>query len=361
MNKVRVFRDQIPKGLIDQHKHSLLIRLFLPEMKDPLKKKNTMENEFMETVNHSSVTEFWLLGFSEFPELQFPLFTLFSLLYMMAVLGNLLVICIVYANRNLHIPMYFFLSNLSVIDVFSLTITVPKLLAILLTQSNRIPFNECILQMYCFFAFTETEFLLLGVMSYDRYVAICNPLRYSIIMNKRVCDLLAAASWVASLIDSLPHTVVISQFSFCDSNIINHFFCDFTALLKLSCTDTSILDTMTFVEGVVSGFTPFLLTLTSYVFIISTILKIHSREGKNKVFSTCSSHLTVLIMSYGAVLGVYMQPSSGNSMNSNKLPVIIYIVILPLLNPLIYSLRSKELNVALKKAISRRLTWLTTR
>ncbi|XP_030043883.1 olfactory receptor 1J2-like [Microcaecilia unicolor] len=319
-----------------------------------------MELDFRVKKNQTIVTEFLILGFSEFPELQLPLFTLFSFLYLMAVLGNLLVICIICADRHLHIPMYFFLANLSVLDISSSTIAVPKLLVILLTQSNTISFTECILQMYCFFTCTEVEFLLLTAMSYDRYVAICNPLRYPIIMNKRVCALLAAASWITSLIELLPHTIVVSQFSFCDSNVINHIFCDFTALLKLSCTDISIIDTITFTEGVLSGFTPFFLTLTSYVFIISTILRIHSREGKLKAFSTCSSHLTVLVLLYGAMLGAYMQPSSWNSVNSSKFPVIIYIAILPLLNPLIYSLRSKELNVALKKAISRKSTLITT-
>ncbi|XP_029435810.1 olfactory receptor 1F1-like [Rhinatrema bivittatum] len=316
-----------------------------------------MVHNFREMGNHTGVTEFLLLGFSEFPEMQFPLFTLFSLLYLMTVLGNLLVISIVCADRHLHTPMYFFLANLSILDISSLKVTVPKLLAILLKQSNIITFTDCFIQMYCFSVCVEIEFLLLTAMAYDRYVAICNPLHYTIIMNKRVCALLAAVSWLAGLIDTLPHTVVTSQLSFCDSNVINHFFCDFTELLKLSCSDTSVIESMTYVEGVFEVFTPFLLTLTSYVFIISTILKIHSREGKRKAFSTCSSHLTVIILAYGTILGVYLQPSSEDSKKSNKLHTTLYIIILPLLNPLIYSLRSKELKVALKKALCRILTF----
>nr|XP_033779232.1 olfactory receptor 1J4-like [Geotrypetes seraphini] len=315
-----------------------------------------MDREDRESANRSSVTEFLILGFSEFPELQRPLFSLFSILYLMAVLGNLLVICIVCADRHLHIPMYFFLTNLSALDISSMTVTVPKLLAILQAQSNTISFNLCILQAHCFYSCTETEFLILTAMAYDRYVAIYNPLRYTIIMNKRICALLAAVSWITGFLEVLPHTIVVSRFSFCESNKINHFFCDYIALIKLSCTDTSVLDIITFTEGVLSFFTPFLLTLTSYVFIISTILSIRSREGKSKAFSTCSSHLTVIALLYGTLIGVYMQPSSDNSVNSNKLPTIMYTVILPLLNPLIYSLRSKELNVALKKAISRQVT-----
>ncbi|XP_029435862.1 olfactory receptor 1019-like [Rhinatrema bivittatum] len=313
-----------------------------------------MKHAYRETGNHSSITEFLILGFSEFPELQLPLFILFSFLYLMAVLGNLLVIFIVCADRHLHSPMYFFLANLSILDISSLTVTVPKLLSILLTQNNIISFSKCITQLYCFLACVEIEFLLLTAMAYDRYVAICNPLRYTIIMNKRVCALLAAVSWIAGFLEILPYTIVISHFSFCDSNVINHFFCDSMALLKLSCTDTSIIETMTFVESVFSGFTPFLLTLTSYVFIISTILKIRSREGKSKAFSTCSSHLTVIILLYGTMIGVYVQPSSGDSVKSNKFVTAIYTATLPLLNPLIYSLRSKELKVALRKFISRK-------
>ncbi|XP_029441813.1 olfactory receptor 1J4-like [Rhinatrema bivittatum] len=233
------------------------------------------------TGNHSDVTEFLILGFSEFPDLQIHFFILFLFLYLMAVLGNLLIICIVCADPHLHTPMYFFLVNLSVLDISSLTVTVPKLLAILLTQSNLISFHECILQMFCFLSGPAVEFLLLTAMAYDRYVAICNPLRYTIIMNRRVCALLAGISWIAGFLDALPHYIIISQFSFCDSNVINHFFCDIRALLKLSCTDTSVITTITFVE-----------------------------EGKSKAFSTCSSHLTVLILSYGTILGVYMQPRS---------------------------------------------------
>ncbi|XP_029435847.1 olfactory receptor 8D4-like [Rhinatrema bivittatum] len=303
--------------------------------------------------NDTGVTEFLLLGFSEFPELQLPLFALFSLFFLMAVLGNLLVISTVCGNRQLHTPMYFFLLNLSALDISSVMVIVPKLLAILLTQSNTISFSACIIQLYCYLACVEIEFTLLTAMAYDRYVAICNPLHYTIIMNKRVCALLAAVSWVTGFIDALPHTIVISHFSFCDSNVINHFFCDITVLLKISCTDIAVTLNMTFVVSVFAVFTPFFLTLTSYVFIISTILKIRSREGKSKAFSTCSSHLTVIILLYGTIIGVYIHPESGDSIRSSKLSTAVYIIMLPLLNPLIYSLRSKELNVALKQAITR--------
>ncbi|XP_030042320.1 olfactory receptor 1F1-like [Microcaecilia unicolor] len=302
-------------------------------------------------VNHSSVTEFFILGFPEFPELQLHLFILFSFLYLMAVLGNLLVICIVCADRHLHIPMYFFLAILSALDICSLTTIVPKMLAILLAKNYDISLWGCFLQMYCYMICVVTEFALLTAMSYDRYIAICNPLRYLNIMNKRVCAVLAAASWVVGMLNPLPPHIVISQFLFCDSNVINHFFCEVVAVVKLSCSDTSIIETMSYTLGLFVVLMPFLLTLTSYVFIISTILKIRSSKGKSKAFSTCSSHLTVILLAYGTMIGVYIHPGSMDTAEPNKLPIAMYIVTLPLLNPLIYSLRSRELKVALKKAL----------
>ncbi|XP_030042312.1 olfactory receptor 8D4-like [Microcaecilia unicolor] len=302
-------------------------------------------------MNHTRVTEFLILGFPEFPELQLPFFILFSVLYLMAMLGNLLVICIVCADRHLHIPMYFFLANLSVLDICSLTTIVPKMLAILLAKNYDISFAGCFLQMYCYSICICIEFVLLTAMSYDRYIAICNPLRYLDIMNKRACAVLAAASWVVGMLDPLAHNIAISQLTFCDSNLINHFFCEIAAVVKLSCSDTSIIETMSYTLGLFVVLVPFLLTLTSYVFIISTILKIRSSKGKSKAFSTCSSHLTVILLAYGTMIGVYIHPGAMDSADLNKLPIAMYIVTLPLLNPLIYSLRSRELKVALKKTI----------
>nr|XP_033779370.1 olfactory receptor 5V1-like [Geotrypetes seraphini]XP_033779371.1 olfactory receptor 5V1-like [Geotrypetes seraphini] len=302
-------------------------------------------------VNHTSVTELLILGFPEFPELQFPLSTIFSLLYLMAVLGNLLIICIICADRQLHIPMYFFLANLSALDICSLTSIVPKMLTILLAKNYNISFVGCILQMYCYMLCIATEYALLTAMAYDRYIAICNPLRYFNIMNMRACSVLAGASWIVGLVESLPHSIVVSQLPFCDSNVINHFFCEVTALVKLSCSDNSIIQAMNYILGLFVLFIPFLLIFTSYIFIISSILRIHSSKGKSKAFSTCSSHLTVILLAYGTMIGVYMNPGSVDSVDQNKLPIAMYIVTLPLLNPVIYSLRSRELKVALKRVI----------
>nr|XP_033779225.1 olfactory receptor 13F1-like [Geotrypetes seraphini] len=302
-------------------------------------------------VNYTRVKEFLILGFPEFPELQLPLFTLFLLLYLMAVLGNLLVICITCVDRHLHTPMYFFLANLSALDICSLTSIVPKLLAVLLAKNYNISFVGCILQMYCYTICVTTEFTLLTAMAYDRYVAICNPLRYLNIMNKKACAVLAAASWIAGLVETLPHNIAVSQIPFFISNVINHFFCEMAALVKLSSSDTSAIQMMNYIVALFVLFLPFLLTLTSYVFIISSILKIRSSTGKSKAFSTCSSHLTVILLAYGTMIGMYIHPWSMDSADTNKLPVAMYIVTLPLLNPLIYSLRSRELKVALRKAI----------
>ncbi|XP_029435952.1 olfactory receptor 5V1-like [Rhinatrema bivittatum] len=307
--------------------------------------------------NQSGVTEFLILGFSDFQELKLPLFTLFLLIYLMAVLGNLLIICIVSDNRHLHTPMYFFLANLSLIDVCSLTVTVPKLLVVLLTQNNAISFSDCILQLYCYIVCIATEFMLLAVMAYDRYVAICNPLRYTIIMTRRISALLAAFSWSAGLIEPLPQAIIISRFSFCSSNEIVHFFCDFTALMKLSCTETSSIELLNIVEGVFTGLTPFVLILTSYVCIILSIMKsIHSAEGRHKAFSTCSSHLLVVILFYGTLMCIYLRPSSDYNMDNNMLVTVIFIFLIPLVNPLIYSIRNKDLKVALQKSLGRVLS-----
>ncbi|XP_029435738.1 olfactory receptor 8D4-like [Rhinatrema bivittatum] len=307
--------------------------------------------------NHSGVTEFLILGFSEFHELKLPLFTLFLLIYLMAVLGNLLIICIVCADRHLHTPMYFFLANLSLIDVCSLTVTAPKLLAVLLTQNNAISFSDCILQMYFYMICTGTEFILLAVMAYDRYVAICNPLRYTIIMTRRICVLLAAFSWATGFIETLPQVIIISRFSFCSSNEIVHFFCDFTALMKLSCSETSTVELLNYIIGVFTDLTPFVFILTSYVCIILSIMKsIHSAEGRRKAFSTCSSHLLVVMLFYGTLMCVYLQPSSDYNMDNNMLVTVIFTFLMPLVNPLIYSIRNKDLKVALQKSLGRELS-----
>nr|XP_033799939.1 olfactory receptor 1F1-like [Geotrypetes seraphini] len=315
----------------------------------------------MEKTNHSEVTEFIILGFFELPKMQFLLFLVFLIIYLMSLTGNLLIISTVYSDSNLHSPMYFFLTNLSFLEICYVTVTVPKLLAVLIAQNKTISFMQCMTQMYLFFACTDTEAYLLTAMAYDRYVAICKPLHYTIIMNKKVCFILAIVSWTISFLNPVPQVTLISQSSFCNSNEINHFFCDITALMTLSCSETSVIENINYFEGSVLGLTPFILTIISYVYIISAVLKIQSAKGRQKAFSTCSSHLTVVLLFYGTCISVYVRPQSADSMDINKLLNVVYITAIPLLNPLIYSLRNKELKGALWKANRRVKNYFSSR
>ncbi|XP_030066610.1 olfactory receptor 1019-like [Microcaecilia unicolor] len=304
----------------------------------------------MQKMNHTKVTEFIILGFSDLPEMQLLFFLVFLMIYLMSLTGNFLIISAVCSDSHLHNPMFFFLINLSFLEICYVTVTVPRLLAMLITKIKAISFTACLTQLYLFLSCTCTEFYLLTAMAYDRYVAICNPLHYTIIMNKKVYGLLVAASWIIGFMDPVAHVVFASRLTFCGSNIINHFFCDITALMKLACSGAYLIETVNYIVGSLFAFSPFLLTITSYVLIISAILKIHSVEGRYKTFSTCSSHLTVVLLFYGTSMGVYMRPSSVFSVNQNKLLTVVYITVIPLLNPLIYGLRSKELKRALWKA-----------
>ncbi|XP_030066635.1 olfactory receptor 5V1-like [Microcaecilia unicolor] len=304
----------------------------------------------MEKTNHSKGTEFIILGFSVLPEIQLLLFLVFLIIYLMCFIGNFLIIFTVCSDSHLHSPMFFFLINLSFLEICYMTVTVPKLLAVLIAQNRAISFIQCMTQMYLFLSCTSTEFYLLTAMAYDRYVAICKPLHYTIIMNKKVCIILAIVSWTIAFLDPVPQVTLISQSSFCSSNEINHFFCDFTALMTLSCSGTSIIENINYIEGPLLGLTPFILTIISYVYIISAVLKIHSATSRQKTFSTCSSHLIVVLLFYGTTIGVYLRPQTSYSMNLNKLLTVVYITAIPLLNPLIYSLRNKELKGSLWKA-----------
>ncbi|XP_030066615.1 olfactory receptor 5A2-like [Microcaecilia unicolor] len=287
------------------------------------------------------------------PEMQPLLFLLFLIIYLMCLSGNLLIIFTVCSDSHLHSPMFFFLCNLSFLEICYVTVTVPKLLAVLIAQNKTISFMQCLIQMYMFMACTDVECYLLTAMAYDRYVAICKPLHYTIIMNKKVCIILAIVSWSFSFLIPVPHFTSISQSSFCSSHKINHFFCDMTALMSLSCSGTYVIETLTYIEGSLLGFSPLILTIISYVYIISAILRIQSAKGRQKAFSTCSSHLTVVLLFYGTSFGVYMRPQTAYSTDLNKLLTVVYITVIPLLNPLIYSLRNKELKETLWKTTRR--------
>nr|XP_033779160.1 olfactory receptor 1019-like [Geotrypetes seraphini] len=303
----------------------------------------------MEKENFSTVTEFMILGFPEFPGLQVPLFFLFLLIYLTILMGNVTIITVTCLDSRLHTPMYFFLSNLSFFDISYTSVTLPKLLDVLLRKNYHISFGGCFTQMYIFLCLACMEFVILSVMAYDRYVAVCHPLSYHLIMNKKICILMIMGTWIIGFLTPVSYIILFPQFSFCGSYEINHFFCDFSALLKLSCTGTSIIQRIVYVVCVFVGMPCFFSTLTSYVYIISTILRIRSTEGRRKAFSTCSSHLTVVILFYFTLLWLYMRPSSVQSMDENKVITVLHNTLIPLFNPLIYSLKNNDVKNALRK------------
>nr|XP_033779156.1 olfactory receptor 1009-like [Geotrypetes seraphini] len=303
----------------------------------------------MEQENFTTATEFIILGFPEFPELQIPLFFLFLLIYMIVLMGNLTIITIMCLDSHLHTPMYFFLGNLSFVDIFSTSVTLPKLLDILLRNNHHISMSGCFTQLYFFLSLTANEFLILSVMAYDRYVAICQPLCYQLIMNQKVCILFSTGTWILSFLLPAFYFIFIPHLCFCGSKEINHFFCDMSALLKLSCTSTSSIQTEVYIVGAVMAIPCFISTLTSYVYIISNILRIRSTEGKRKAFSTCSSHLTVVCLFYLTLVCLYMRPPSMQSMNLNKVIIILHNTLIPMFNPVIYSLKNKDVKHALGK------------
>nr|XP_056720464.1 olfactory receptor 13G1-like [Euleptes europaea]XP_056722729.1 olfactory receptor 13G1-like [Euleptes europaea] len=303
--------------------------------------------------NQTVLTEFIFVGLTNSLGLQTLLFWVFIFIYVMALAGNFLLIFTIWRCRKLHTPMYFLLVNLSFVNVFSISITTPKLIQTLLAHQKTISFYGCITQVYLFIWALGTELLLLSFMAFDRYAAICHPLQYTIIMRKEVCIVMATGVWVAGMINSAVHAGLMLQLSFCGSNIINHFFCDVPPLLKLSCSDTSLNETMAFVADVIVGIGSCGLTLTSYWFILRAIFRIRSTEGKKKAFSTCSSHLIVVSFYFAAVIYTYIRPTSVYSLDNDKLVSLLYSVVTPVVNPIIYSLRNKEVKEALKTLTGR--------
>ncbi|XP_053218574.1 olfactory receptor 12D1-like [Podarcis raffonei] len=301
--------------------------------------------------NQTEVSQFILLGLTDLQGLQPFLFLLFLMLYLMSLLGNSIILFAVLTEAHLHTPMYFFLSNLSCLDICYATVTVPKMLAGFISGPQYISFSGCLTQLH-FFHFTgSSEGVLLAVMAYDRYVAICNPLRYIVIMNKCTCLLLAAASWGTGFCHALMHTVMTSRLHFCGPNLVQHFFCDIKPLLKLACSsiqlNISLLNTVTGLIVMI----PFILTLFSYLYIISfLLLKVKSNKARWKAFSTCTSHLTVVNLLYVPVLFNYL-PSSGDIPLSDMISTLMYNVGVSVLNPLIYTLRNKEMKLAIRKIL----------
>ncbi|XP_044841779.1 olfactory receptor 1020-like [Mauremys mutica] len=300
--------------------------------------------------NQTSITEFILLGFGDLPELQILLFLLFLVIYIATVTGNILIMALVGADRHLHTPMYFFLGNLSCLETCYTSTILPRMLAGPLTGDRTISFNGCVTQYYLFGSLLATECLLLSVMSYDRYLAICNPLHYAARMSGRACLQLAGGSWIGGFLGNSITTLSISQLTFCGPNGIDHFFCDFIPLVKLSCNDPHLIEMLAFILSFLFFLVPFLLTLMSYICIVTTILRIPSTTGRQKAFSTCSSHLIVVSIYYATLLIVYMFPTTDILNDFKKILSVVYAVLTPLVNPLIYSLRNKEVQEALRKA-----------
>ncbi|KAM4696248.1 olfactory receptor 8U3-like [Rhinophrynus dorsalis] len=305
----------------------------------------------MNSANQTMVKYFIIRGVSDIPELQAPIFLLVLLIYLLTIGGNMTIVLLVCLDPQLHTPMYFFLCNLSIIDMCSTTDTLHRVLMNFISGDNTVSFPACMAQLYTFASLTADELLLLTVMSYDRYVAICNPMHYPIIMNFRVCALLATVSWVLGFVECLPYIIIISSFSCFRTNEINHFFCDLLPIKSLSCSDTSVIDFFIITAGPIHVIFSFFITLIPYIFIIATILRIQSNTGRRKAFYTCSSHLTVVILLYWTLVFQYLRPTSTNSLESNKLFSLLNTAVVPMLNPLIYSLKNKDVKSALRRRL----------
>ncbi|XP_025029197.1 olfactory receptor 13G1-like [Python bivittatus] len=300
----------------------------------------------VEIKNHSAITEFILVGLTNSPELQILLFWVFAFIYAIALAANFLLLVTISTFKKLHTPMYFLIFNLSLVNILSISVTIPRLLQSLLTHRKTISFYGCIAQVYFIIWALGSELLLLSFMAFDRYAAICHPLHYTV--RKEVCIGIATTVWIAGMMNSATHAGLMLQLSFCDSNVINHFFCDIPPVLDLACSDTSRNESMTMVSDVVFGIGSCGLTLTSYFFILRTIFRIRSTEGKKKAFSTCSSHLFVVSFYFFAIIYTYIRPSSVYSLDKDKFVSLLYSVVTPVVNPLIYSLRNKDFEEGMK-------------
>ncbi|KAK7811297.1 hypothetical protein U0070_002230, partial [Myodes glareolus] len=307
----------------------------------------------MEEVNQTVVTEFILDGLTKNPELQLPLFLIFLGVYLVTVVGNLGMIILIMFSSQLHTPMYYLLSSLSFIDCSQSTAITPKMLVNFVTEKNVISYRECIAQFYFFCAFAVAECYMLAAMAYDRYVAISNPLLYIVTMSYQVCLWMVAGVYGMGFLSSTAYTVSIMRLHFCKDNIIRDYFCDYFPLLELSCSSTFINEVLLWSLGSITIFLPTVTIISSYIFIIVSILNIHFTGGRLKAFSTCSSHILAVAIFYGSLTFMYLQPPSVSSLRQSKLSSVFYTIVVPMLNPMIYSLRNKDVNVALKKLIQK--------
>ncbi|XP_036621142.1 olfactory receptor 5B12-like [Trichosurus vulpecula] len=301
--------------------------------------------------NRTEVSEFILTGISDTPELQVPLFIMFTIIYLIILVGNLGIVALISWDSCLHTPMYFFLSNLSLVDFGYSSAVTPKVIAEFLTGDKVISYKGCAAQMLFFSTFVTTEIYLLAVMAYDRYTAVCRPLHYTTTMTMSMCTCLTVIAHFSGFLNSAIVTGQTFSLSFCNSNVVHHFFCDIPPLLALSCSDVYTNEVIIFILG---GFTVtfgLLFICISYLFIFIAILRIQSTEGRQKAFSTCASHLSVVSIFYGTIIFMYLQPSSTHSMETDKVTSVFYTMAIPMVNPLVYTLRNKEVHVAFRKAV----------
>ncbi|XP_069889037.1 olfactory receptor 10AG1-like [Dipodomys merriami] len=299
--------------------------------------------------------EFVLVGFSDSPHLQWVLFAVFLLMYVTILICNSIIILLIRYDPHIQTPMYFFLSHFSFLDICYVTVTIPRLLMDIFSQKGNISLLSCAAQMFFVLVLGGTECLLLTAMAYDRYVAICHPLNYALVMNHKVCVQLVAASWISGIPVEIGQTYQIFSLPFCGSNRINHFFCDIPPLLSLACGDTLLNEIAVYIVAVVFVMLPFLLIIASYTKIVSNILKMSSARGRVKAFSTCSSHLTVVVLFYGTASITYLQPKRNQSEGVGKLLSLFYTILTPALNPVIYTLRNKDIMQALRKVLGKLL------
>ncbi|XP_001377351.3 olfactory receptor 5B12-like [Monodelphis domestica] len=301
--------------------------------------------------NGSEVKEFILVGLTDVPEFQVPLFIIFTIIYLITFVGNLGIVALIFCDSRLHTPMYFFLSNLSLVDFSYSSAIAPKVMSGLLPGNKLISFNGCATQMFFFTGLATVENYLLATMAYDRHAAVCKPLHYTTLMTPSLCAFLAIGSYFCGFLSSSIHTGNTFSIHFCKSNVVHHFFCDIPPLMVLSCSDTAINEMIVFFVVGFNVFFALFIILISYLFIFIAILRMRSVEGRQKAFSTCASHLTAVSIFYGTVIFMYLQPSSSHSMDIDKIASVFYTMVIPMLNPLVYSLRNKEVKSAFKKII----------
>ncbi|XP_060610934.2 olfactory receptor 5V1-like [Anolis sagrei] len=306
----------------------------------------------MVKANITWMSDFYLTELSDLPEVEISLFVIVLLIYLTTLAGNGALLLAIGTSDHLRTPMYFFLSNLSFLDILCPTVTVPKMLQILLSENKRISFVACMLQVFFLIDVISTEVFLLAVMAYDRYVAICSPLHYTNIMNKRLCSQLTAGTWLLGFLNSMVHTSLTFSLSFCGQNKVNQYYCDLHPVMALSCSSTFFPEMVVLLVASAIGGAAFLVTLISYIYIISAILHMHSSEGRHKAFSTCGSHLIVVCLFYGAAISTYARPASTYAHTQVRIVSMLYGVVTPMLNPMIYSLRNKDVKKALVKTLS---------